>query len=293
MDEFSRRRIPVAVWACFALLVGTSCYGQDRSETGRNSRARARTLDELFLFFPTKYPEGDWSPRDLQFEDVWFTAKDAARLHGWYCPCEQARATILMAHGNAGHVALRASWLRYLQSEMRVATFMFDYRGYGRSEGVPTVEGVLQDARAARAKLCELANVTDADMLLMGESLGGAVTVQLAAESSPRGLVLQSTFSSLKEAAAVHYPRLAWLVPAGKLDSAKQIVRYRGPLLQSHGTGDQTIPFSVGAKLFQVANEPKTLVKIPGAGHNDWLTEEYLRQLDAFIRRCAAPQRVE
>jgi fermentation-respiration switch protein FrsA (DUF1100 family) len=247
----------------------------------------------LFLFFPTKYPEGDWSPRDLQFEDVWFTAADGTRLHGWYCPCEHARATILMAHGNAGHVALRASWLRYLQSEMRVATFMFDYRGYGRSEGVPTVEGVLQDAWAARAKLCELANVTDADMLLMGESLGGAVAVQLAAESPPRGLVLQSTFSSLKEAAAVHYPRLAWLVPAGKLDSAKQIVRYRGPLLQSHGTGDQTIPFSVGAKLFQVANDPKTLVKIPGAGHNDWLTEEYLRQLDAFIRRCSAPNRGE
>jgi hypothetical protein len=221
----------------------------------------------------------------LRFDDVWFWAEDKTRLHGWYCPCDNPRATLLIAHGNAGHVASRAPWLKYLQSRARVATFIFDYRGYGRSEGVPTVEGALLDAKAARAKLRELTRIEDSAMLLMGESLGGAIVVRLAAESAPRGLVLQSTFSSLKDVADVHYPKLSWLVSPAKLDSATQIVRYHGPLLQSHGTADRTIPFSSAEKLFLAANEPKTFVKVPGADHNNWLTEDYLRQLDEFISR--------
>ena len=146
----------------------------------------ARSIDELLLFFPLKHPEGDWQPDGLRFQDVWFTSEDQTRLHGWYCPCDEPRAIVLMAHGNAGNVAVRAPWLQHLQTGLRVTAFMFDYRGYGRSDGVPTVPGVLQDARAARAKLRELAGVEDSGMLIMGESLGGAVAVQLAAESAPK-----------------------------------------------------------------------------------------------------------
>jgi uncharacterized protein len=164
---------------------------------------------------------------------------------------------------------------------------MFDYRGYGRSEGTPTVEGAIQDASAARAKLCELAAIKDSEMLLMGESLGGAIVIQLAVDSPPRGLILQSTFSSLRDVADVHYPKLSWLVPRNKLDSATQIVRYRGPLLQSHGNMDRTIPFSSGERLFRSANEPKQFVTIEHADHNNWLTDGYLKQLDGFIARVA------
>ena len=92
----------------------------------------------------------------------------------------------------------------------------------------------------------------------------------------------------MKDVADVHYPKLSWLVPPAKLDSVTQIVRYHGPLLQSHGTADRTIPFSSGEKLFRAANEPKTFVKVPGADHNNWLTEDYLRQLDEFISRLAS-----
>jgi hypothetical protein len=128
-------------------------------------------------------------------------------------------------------------------------------------------------------------------MVLMGESLGGAVAVQLAAESAPRGLILQSTFSSLKDVAAVHFPGLSWLVPADKLDSAAQIARYRGPLLQSHGTADETIPPSSGRILFDAANEPKEFVEVPGAGHNDWLTQRYLARLDQFLAQLPPPSK--
>ncbi len=168
--------------------------------------------------------------------------------------------------------------------------FMFDYRGYGRSEGIPTVEGVIQDARAARAKLCELAAIKDSEIVLMGESLGGAIVTQLASDSPPRALILQSTFSSLRDVADVHYPKLSWLVPRNKLDSVSQIVRYQGPLLQSHGKMDRTIPFSSGEKLFRSANEPKQFVAIDSADHNNWHTDAYLDQLDGIFI-CVAESR--
>jgi fermentation-respiration switch protein FrsA (DUF1100 family) len=278
------RRTLLAVSVGIALCARGPCIAQGPADQVEGKK-KPPTIDELLLFFPSKHPAGDWDPEDLQFEDVWFTAEDKTRLHGWYCPCDNPRATVLIAHGNAGNVAVRSPWLRLLQSKMRVSTFMFDYRGYGRSEGVPTVEGALQDARAAREKLRELAGIEDSEMLLMGESLGGAIAVQLAAESAPRGLILQSTFSSLRDVADVHFPKLSWLVPTAKLNSATQIAHYRGPLFQSHGNADRTVPYTSGQKLFRSAHEPKTFVTLPGAGHNNWLTQEYLRRLDEFISR--------
>jgi fermentation-respiration switch protein FrsA (DUF1100 family) len=263
------------------------CCGQETTEADPATEAKAPSIDEVLLFFPSKFPTGDWNPNDLQFQDVYFVSEDETKLHGWYCPVIKPRAVILIAHGNAGHVASRAPWLRYLQTRANVSVFIFDYRGYGRSEGTPTVEGAIQDATAAREKLCELAAIKDSEMLLMGESLGGAIVVQLAAKSPPRGLILQSTFSSLRDVADVHYPRLSWLVPRNKLDSVAQVTAFRGQLLQSHGTADRIIPLSLGEKLFRAANDPKQFVVIENAGHNNWLTDAYLKRLNDFITRVS------
>lgn len=251
------------------------------------------SIDELLLFFPSKYPDGDWQPQGLRFEDIYFSADDGTKLHGWFCPCETPRGVLLIAHGNAGHIAFRAPWLQYLQCTAKLSVFMFDYRGYGRSEGTPTVEGAIRDAVAARSKLRELASIKDDEMLLMGESLGGAVMIQLAADSAPRGLILQSTFSSLRDIADFHFPKLSWLVPRSKLDSVTKIARYTGPLLQSHGNMDRTIPFASGEKLFQAANEPKRFVTVEGADHNNWLTDLYLKELDGFITSLPVVRQIE
>lgn len=257
--------------------------GQGLPEGRGDLRRPSPSIDETLLFWPSRFPEGDWSPQGLRFDDVFFEAADRTRLHGWYCQAERPRAVLLLAHGNAGHVASRASWLKYLQQTARLSVFAFDYRGYGRSEGTPSVAGALLDARAARAKLCELASVQDSQLVLMGESLGGAIVVQLAAESSPRGLVLQSTFGSMREVAQVHYPNLAWLVPENKLNSVRTIAAYRGPLFQSHGDRDETIPVASGRRLFDAAPGPKQWVTIEMADHNDWITEDYLRRLNQFF----------
>lgn len=284
-------RTIVTLVAMLATAIAHRGNSQESTESTRPSKPKAASLDELLLFFPSKFPDGDWNPTGLRFQDIFFDADDGTKLHGWYCPAQDRRAVVLIAHGNGGHVASRAAWLRYLQKETSVSVFMFDYRGYGRSEGRPTVEGAMKDARAARAKLCELAGIKDSEMLIMGESLGGAIAVQLAAESAPQGLILQSTFSSLRDIAAVHYPKLSWLVPRDKLDSVAHIVAYRGPLLQSHGSSDGTIPLSSAEKLFRAANEPKQFVVVENADHNNWLTESYLKQLDAFITRVSDAER--
>lgn len=242
-----------------------------------------RSLDELLLFHPTPYPHGDWNPPELRFEDAWMVSADGKKLHGWYCPVGQPRAHVLFLHGNAGNVAGWSQYARLLQEKLKVTTLLLDYRGFGRSEGKPTVDGVLADARAARAELARLGDVDESQVVLMGRSLGGAVAIQLAAEKSPRGLIVESSFSSLKSAAHVHFPGLSWMVPKDRLDSVSAMSKFKGPLLLSHGDADQVIPFTHGEALFSAAAEPKQFIRIPGGGHNDPPPVEYVLQLNQFI----------
>ena len=281
-------RLPLLVCTGLFFAVRLTTFAQTPSTAQTSETNDYSALASALLFFPEKYPTGDWTPRNLRFRDVWFKADDGSRLHGWLCKADQERAMIFFAHGNGGNIATRVPWLTYLQTRLKVSVFTFDYRGYGRSEGAPTIDGVLQDARAARKALRELAG-NDTNVFLMGESLGGAVVVQLAAESPPRGLILQSTFTSLRDMAEVHYPLLSSIVPTNALDSSSLMPSIHCPLLQSHGTIDAVIPFANGAKLFAQANEPKEFIRIDGVGHNNWMTTEYLRRLNLFITKATSP----
>jgi len=272
-----RVRCPARFFA-ISLLMLTGCRG------GFPPRGPLAALETSLVFQPTKYPEGDWAPAGLHFEEAYFTADDGTRLHGWYCPHPRPRAVVLLCHGNAGNITEWAGVLRRLNRRHGLAVMTFDYRGYGRSEGEPDEEGVLKDARAARAWLAGRAGVAERDIVLMGRSLGGAVAIDLAAEDGARALILQNTFTSLP---AVAGEQVAWLpfslLMRNRLNSLKKLPRYHGPLLLSHGDADGLIPFEQSQRLFAAANEPKQFVPIPGGGHNDPQTPEYYRALDGFI----------
>jgi fermentation-respiration switch protein FrsA (DUF1100 family) len=260
----------------------------DSTTSTRSRRKPAKpagpSLDERLLFFPTKYdPAGDWQPLGLKYEDASFTSADGTRLHGWYCPSDEPTAVILYCHGNAGNISYDAPLFRLLQTQLRATVFGFDYRGYGKSEGRATAAGVTADARAARAWLAKRAGVPETQVVLMGRSLGGAVAVQLTTDVRPRGLILESTFDSLRAMAAHHYKLMAGLVPAGKFDSAAALAGYDGPLLQSHGDEDRTIPFASGEALFLTAKGRKEFFPIPGADHNDPQPAAYYDKLMRFI----------
>ncbi|MBN2296165.1 MAG: alpha/beta hydrolase [Pirellulales bacterium] len=242
-------------------------------------------FEESLIFFPSRYPDGFWKiPPELPIEDARFEAADGTQLHGWYLPHEHPNAVILFCHGNAGNITNRLPVMERLHDDVGASVLIFDYRGYGRSDGSPDEEGVIQDARAARAWLAERAGVDESEIVLLGRSLGGAVAVDLAAQDGARGLILQSTFTSIPDVAKYHYPWLpARVVLRTRLDALSKIASYDGPLLQSHGRSDTIVPYVLGKQLYEAANEPKRFLPLENADHNDSERPEYYQELKKFI----------
>jgi len=243
-------------------------------------------LENSLIFFPSRYPDGDWKPWGLSFEDAWFQAADGTKLHGWYVPREKPMAAILFCHGNAGNITNRADILEELHNTVGASVLIFDYRGYGRSQGKPNEAGILADARAARAWLAKRENITEKDIVVMGESLGGAVAVDLAAKDGAKGLVLISTFTSLPDAAAYHYPIFpVRLLMRTRLDAIGQIANCKGPLLDMHGQSDTIVPIKFGRRLFDAANQPKQLLVFPHHDHNDLPPDQFFEALRTFLKK--------
>lgn len=236
------------------------------------------------LFQPDKFPAGEWDQTTVLVQDASFAAADGTKLHGWYVRHPQPKAHALVLHGNAGNITLMADSLRMLNRRHAVSALALDYRGYGRSEGTPSEQGVLQDARAARHWLAQKEGIAETDVLLMGQSLGGGVAIDLAANEGCRGLVVAGTFTSIPDVAQHHVSWLPmrWLL-SSKMDSLTKIKNYHGPLLLAHGDADEVVPFQQGKTLFDAAPGPKKMITNFGGKHNDPLPEEYRVALDDFI----------
>lgn len=247
-------------------------------------------FEERFIFFPSSYPDGYYEEaRSLPFlEDCWFMTEDGVKLHGWFARRDSAIATLVISHGNAGNLSHRLPIIKTFR-DLGFNVFMYDYRGYGRSEGSPTEEGVYRDGRAAFDYVIRRSDVDSTNVILFGTSLGGAVAVDVALDRPAAGMILESTFSSARDVARVAYPFLpAQFLLRSKFDSAEKIRSIRIPLLFLHGDQDSIIPISLGRKLFEAANEPKTFHVVSGADHNDifWVGgRAYLEQIRNFALR--------
>ena len=175
---------------------------------------------------------------------------------------------MLVCHGNGGNVGDRVFFAALLAAA-GFDVVLFDYRGYGRSSGGPSEQGTYLDARAALAWLLAQPGVEASRVLFLGESLGGAVAVDLALDHPPAGLVLLSPFTSVRAMARVHYP----FVPAALVPDAYptlgRIGDLRAPLLVLHGEDDEVVPLWQATELFEAAPEPKRMRTFPGVGHDD------------------------
>ena len=242
-------------------------------------------LLENWLIYPApRYPDGDWQAERPPHEDVFFSAADGVKLHGWYCEHPAPKAVLLYCHGNGDSVGHLGPYLEQLIARHQVSIFAFDYRGYGRSEGRPGETGILLDGEAAQAWLAQRAGKSPAELVLMGRSLGGGVAVHLAAKNGCQGLILQSTFTSVPEVAAFHYPwaPVRWLMK-NRYNSLKKIKEYDGPLLQSHGSADEVVPISLGRQLHEAAIGRKEFFEVPGGDHNSAEPEEYEELFAKFL----------
>jgi fermentation-respiration switch protein FrsA (DUF1100 family) len=177
-----------------------------------------------------------------------------------------------------------------LLTDAGLDVFLFDYRGYGKSEGRPDEQGTYRDARAARATLLGQAGVDAGRVLYLGESIGGALSVALAVEAPPLGLVMQSAFTSVRDMGRLHYPFIPIALVPDAYPNLQRIARLRSPLLVIHGDRDEIVPVAHGRALFEAAPEPKRLEIVRGAGHNDLLdvmSASYGRTIAEWARALA------
>jgi fermentation-respiration switch protein FrsA (DUF1100 family) len=247
-----------------------------------------RTFENRLIFFPPRYPEGFASPEayGIHPEEIWLNASDGIRLNAYFLSQPESQKVLLWFHGNAENIGMGFDHLQVL-SRLGVNVLEVDYRGYGKSEGSPDEAGVYRDGEAAYQYLTASRRFAPNNIFIYGHSLGGAVAVELALRHPCGGLIVESSFTSVPEMARhIYRVPLAVYIPRSRFDSLAKIARVQAPVLIIHGTGDRVVPFSMGRRLYEVANEPKTFFPVDGAGHDDpYLVggDAYLDTLSSFL----------
>jgi fermentation-respiration switch protein FrsA (DUF1100 family) len=221
------------------------------------------------LYFPSRAIIETPGRAGLDYHDLELETDDGERLHGWWVGARtDSLGHLLLCHGNAGNIGDRV-----LHAALLTGTgfdvLLFDYRGYGRSSGRPSEAGTYRDARAALTCLLEQPGVDSARVFYLGESLGGAVALDLALERPPAGLVLLSAFTGIRELGRLHYPFVPTALVPDAYPTLRRIHELHAPLLVLHGDRDDIVPLPHGRGLFEAAPEPKRMHVFPGLGHND------------------------
>jgi uncharacterized protein len=228
-------------------------------------------LDQFFVFHPDSWKDKDWrAASGLPLEDVWFQAADGTKLFGWYVEARHDSPIIVWCHGNAGNIINRLDNLRFLFRQ-DLSVFLFDYRGFGRSQGKrPTEKGLYQDAMGAHDYLTRVRMIKPDRLIIFGRSLGAAVAGELAMHKPAAGLILESPFPSIEAVARFYYGGLPvhWLL-GSEFRLIDRLPHLTLPKLIIHGEQDDIIPPEMGRQVFDAAKPPKSFFLIPGANHNN------------------------
>ena len=267
-----------------------------------------RFVENSLIYFPTRYPAGVWEPSLLgvSAEEVFFETADGLQLHGWWIEAQGSASSppsaevsegtegppvLIWFHGNAGNLTYRGPHAQRLAEE-GLAVFLFDYRGYGRSEGSPTEAGLYTDSEAAYEYLTTAREVAAARVVLFGRSLGSAPAARLSTRVAHAGTILVTPFPSAKSMARRMFLGLPlyWFARS-EFPVGDWVEERTQPLMVIHGESDSVVPYGLGEQVFAAAAQPKEFVSLPGADHNDILLAGGSRYLDAvreFSWRCVA-----
>ena len=244
-----------------------------------------------FIYYPERTLSADPGNIGLSFENVSFETTDGVKLSGWFIPCDGARGVILFCHGNAGNISHRLDSIQIFH-QLGLDIFIFDYRGYGQSEGKPSESGTYRDVEAAWQYLIKERQCMPDKIIIFGRSLGGAIAAYQACSHKPGALILESTFTSVPDLGAKVYPFLpVKLISRFKYDTEGYLERVNCPVLIVHSPDDEMMPYKHGQRLFEAANEPKEFLKISGSHNEGFIISGKLYEegLDAFISKYLIP----
>jgi len=244
-------------------------------------------LEKHLVFRPSSHADSWMEPVDPKTRDVWFADKSGTKLHGWWSPPnDSAQGAVLVSHGNGGNVSHRGRLAADLKRALGAGVLLYDYPGYGKCGGSPDEASCYAAGEAAYRWLGNEARIPPNRIVLLGESLGGGVAVELATRHEHRALVLFYSFTSLPRAAKYHYPWLPteWLMRT-RFDNLAKIGRCPRPVFIAHGTADEVVPIAHGEALFAAANEPKEFLPMEGVTHNVLLGDTAMKPLAAFLAK--------
>jgi hypothetical protein len=225
-------------------------------------------MQPRFLYSPMREVFSTPAELKLDFEDVVFKTSDGFKLSGWYIPANNSKLTLLFCHGNAGNIAHRLDSINIFHN-LGLNCFIFDYRGYGDSQGKPSEEGTYKDAMVAYNWLVEQKKTSAENIIIFGRSLGGTIAAKLARKVDARALVVESAFTSYVDIAKEYYPYMPvrWFARFGyrTIDYIRDV---HCPVMLIYSRNDEIVPYKFGLELYEAANEPKEFIEIFG-GHND------------------------
>ncbi len=243
-------------------------------------------LERNSIYYPMKTITATPQIENLSFEDIYFTADDNTQLNGWFIPANNAKFTILLAHGNAGNIGHRLEKILIFHN-MGLNVFVFDYRGYGKSAGTPREAGLYKDMFAAYNYLTKTRGIPKSNIIIYGESIGGAVAIDLAQKVNAKALITEETFTSVKDMAKTAFPFIPSFIFSSRFNAIGKIKNVKCRKLIIHSIDDEIVPFSMGERLFTAAGEPKTFLKIRGSHNTAFLDskEEYTKGIENFINQ--------
>jgi pimeloyl-ACP methyl ester carboxylesterase len=241
-------------------------------------------LENRLVFYPVPATQAWKDSPDAAIRDVYFTSTEGTRIHAWWLPRRPNAPVLLLFPGNAGNLSGRGESLGRIAERLDTSVMIFDYPGYGKSDGSPNEPNCYHAAEGALRWLRDDPQVPASRVVFYGESLGGGVATELARRHPCRALILVKTFTSLPAAAKRHYPWLPchWLM-SNRFDNISKLPDIHCPVFVASATDDRVVPYAHAELLFAAANDPKHFFRDEGSDHNDPLPDAFWNELRGFL----------
>lgn len=245
-----------------------------------------RWFERFNLYIPERVITAHPGTFGLKFDDLSLKTEDGPVINAWWVENKPDSPVILFCHGNGGNISTRVDKLRLFR-QAGASVLMLDYRGYGRSTGSPTEGGTYRDGEAAYRWLTKEKGIAPERIVLCGESLGNGISIELALRHRPRGLIVDSAFTSIEDMGRLVFPFLPvrWMIKF-RYDNLAKIPRVACPVLVMHSPQDDVIPFEMGRRLFAAALEPKTFFEMKGSHNSGFLDvgPAYVETIARFLK---------